>query len=302
MSRRIVVALGGNALLRRGEPLTEANQQRNAEAAALALAGIAEEDQLVVTHGNGPQVGLLALESEAYEEVPAYGLAVLGAESQGMIGFLLQQALRSAIPGRTVATLLTTVLVDASDEAFTQSTKPVGPVYSRNRARRLAQTRGWQLASDGDGFRRVVPSPEPVDILEMEAISVLVESDVLLICSGGGGVPVVEATDGRLRGVEAVVDKDLTSAMLAEKLHADHLLLLTDVSNVELNWGTPDAMALRETTVDELRQHSFQTGSMGPKVEAACRFVERTGRPASIGALSDAPRILAGAAGTQIYP
>jgi carbamate kinase len=296
-----VVALGGNALLRRGQPPTQENQQHNVEAAALALAGIAGTDQCVVTHGNGPQIGLLALESEAYKEVPPYGLDVLGAESQGMIGFLLLQALRSVMPRRKVATLLTTVLVNAKDEAFMAATKPVGPVYPEKHARRLAQLRRWNLAPDGDGFRRVVPSPEPTDILEIEPIRLLVESNVLLICSGGGGVPVAKASDGRLEGVEAVVDKDLTSALLAERLNADHLLLLTDVPNVVLNWRTSEARAVGETTVSQLRQHHFAPGTIGPKVEAACRFVERTGCPASIGSLTDAADILAGIAGTRIH-
>jgi carbamate kinase len=277
VSKRIVVALGGNALLRRGEPLTEETQRRNAEAAAKVLALVATEHQCVITHGNGPQIGLLALESEAYKEVPPYGLDVLGAESQGMIGLLLQQALRNELPGREVATLLTSVLVDALDAAFGKPTKPIGPVYTQDVANRLAAERGWQIAPDGPGFRRVVASPEPIGILELGAIRSLADAGTLLICSGGGGVPVVRQPDGRLEAVEAVGDKDLTSALLAEELGAEELLLLTDVRYVELGWRTPDARPLHETTVAELRRHVFEAGSMGPKVDAACRFVERTG-------------------------
>ena len=302
MPELVVVALGGNALLRRGEPLTEEVQQRNVAAAAPAVAAVARAHRVVVTHGNGPQIGLLALESEAYQDVPPYGLDVLGAESQGMIGFLLEQALRNALDGRTVATLLTSVLVDADDPAFQAPTKPVGPAYPEDVARELAQARGWHIARDGAAFRRVVPSPRPLAILELEAIRILVEAGVLVICAGGGGVPVVRRADGALDGVEGVVDKDRTAALLAEALGADRLLLLTDVANVYAGWGTAAARPIGETSVSELRRLAFEPGSMGPKVEAACRFAERTGRPASIGALVDAPEILAGRAGTTVRP
>jgi carbamate kinase len=302
MSKRIVIALGGNALLRRGEPLTEETQRRNAEVAAEVLARVATKHDCVLTHGNGPQIGLLALESEAYKEVAPYGLDVLGAESQGMIGFLLQQALHTRLPGREIATLLTTVLVGTCDPAFAKPTKPIGPVYGREVAERLAVERGWRIDPDGAGFRRVVPSPEPLSILELTAIRTLADAGVLVICSGGGGVPVIRRYDGRLDAVEGVVDKDLTSALLAEKLGADELVLLTDVRHVELGWRTPEAVSLRETTVTELRGHVFEAGTMGPKVEAACRFVERTGRPAAIGALEEADAIVEGSAGTRIVP
>ena len=302
MPELVVVALGGNALLRRGEPLTEEVQQRNVAAAAPAVAAVARAHRVVVTHGNGPQIGLLALESEAYQDVPPYGLDVLGAESQGMIGFLLEQALRNALDGRTVATLLTSVLVDADDPAFQAPTKPVGPAYPEDVARELAQARGWHIARDGTAFRRVVPSPRPLAILELEAIRILVEAGVLVICAGGGGVPVVRRADGALDGVEGVVDKDRTAALLAEALGADRLLLLTDVANVYAGWGTAAARPIGETSVSELRRLAFEPGSMGPKVEAACRFAERTGRPASIGALVDASQILAGRAGTTVRP
>ena len=297
---RVVVALGGNALLRRGEPLTEETQQRNVNLAAQAIASIAREHNVIVTHGNGPQVGLLALESEAYKEVPPYGLDVLGAESQGMIGFFLEQALRNALPDRSVATLLTSVLVDAGDPAFSHPTKFVGPAYCWDAASELAKARGWLIAPDGKSYRRVVPSPEPRAILELPAIDALVHAGVLTICAGGGGVPVIRKPDGSLEGVEGVIDKDLTSALLAEQLEAGFLLLLTDVANVQTGWGTPDARPIGKTTSAELRALEFAAGSMRPKVEAACRFVERTGGIAAIGALTDAEAILRQEAGTIV--
>jgi carbamate kinase len=213
-----------------------------------------------------------------------------------MIGLLLQQALLNELQGREVATVLTSVLVDAKDAAFAKPTKPIGPLYSEEAANRLAAERGWQIAPDGAGFRRVVASPEPIGILELGAIRSPADAGVLLICSGGGGVAVVRQPNGRLEAVEAVVDKDLTSAMLAE----EELLLLTDVRYVELGWRTPDARPLHETTVAELRRHVFEAGSMGPKVNAACRFVERTGRTAAIGSLGEAEAIVQGRAGTRI--
>lgn len=302
MSELVVIALGGNALLRRGEPLTQEAQERNVTAAATAVAEVARRQRVVVTHGNGPQIGLLALESEAYKEVPPYSLDILGAESQGMIGFLLEQALRNALPQRTVATLLTSVLVAADDPAFLAPTKPVGPSYSEEEALRLTRERGWRIARDGPSFRRVVPSPEPRRVMELPAIEALVAAGVLVICAGGGGVPVVRGTDGQLRGVEGVVDKDRTAALLAESLAADRLLLLTDVTNVYEGWGTTSARPIGQTTIAALRRMTFEAGSMAPKVEAACRFVERTGRPAAIGALEEAAEIMAGRKGTVVLP
>jgi carbamate kinase len=299
---RVVAALGGNALLRRGEPADAETQRHNVERAVRALAGLAEQHELVVTHGNGPQVGLLALQSEAYREVPAYPLDVLGAESEGMIGYLLEQGLDNELPGREVCTLLTQVIVDPSDEAFAHPTKPVGPVYDDVVASRLADERGWAVARDGDGWRRVVPSPEPLRIVELGAIRLLVDAGVIVVCVGGGGVPVVSNGDGGLRGVEAVVDKDLAGALLARALGADALLLLTDVSAVELDRGTPVARPLRHATPDQLRQLDLAAGSMGPKAEAAARFVEASGGMAAIGALEDAVAMLAGAAGTRVRP
>jgi carbamate kinase len=296
---KVVVALGGNALLKRGEPLTEDVQQRNVVAAADAVAVIAREHEVIVTHGNGPQVGLLALENEAYTEVPPYGLDILGAESQGMIGFFLEQALRNALD-RSIATILTSVQVDADDPAFARPSKPVGPVYSENVAKRLQAERGWTIAADGANFRRVVASPEPLRILEMDAIRVLIENAILVICAGGGGVPVCRDARGSFAGVEGVVDKDLTSSLLAEALHADWLLLLTDVDAVYSGWRTPECRPIQSATPAELRQLTLEAGSMAPKVEAACRFVERTGGTAAIGALSDAADMLLAKKGTLI--
>jgi carbamate kinase len=297
---RVVAALGGNALLRRGEPLDAETQRRNVGVAAHALAAVAQEHELVVTHGNGPQVGLLALQAEAYPEGGTYPLDVLGAESEGMIGYLLQQGLRNALPEREVATLLTQVRVDASDPAFSAPTKPIGPVYDRGQAAAVAATRGWAVRPDGPHWRRVVASPEPAGIVEIETIALLVDAGVLVICAGGGGVPVVARPDGTLRGVEAVIDKDLVAALLAIELRADALLLLTDVAAVEAGWGTPAARPVREATPAELRGLGLAAGSMGPKVEAASRFAEATGGRAVIGALEDAAALLGGTAGTTV--
>jgi carbamate kinase len=299
---KIVVALGGNALLRRGEAAEASVQQRNVEAAAAAIAQLADEHELVVTHGNGPQVGLLALQAAAYADVTPYPLDVLGAESEGMIGYLLEQSLRNALPERSVATLLTQVVVDPDDPAFLEPTKPIGPLYDELTARRLAGASGWTVAPDGDGWRRVVPSPAPTSIVELSTIRLLLNAGVIVVCAGGGGIPVVATESGGLRGVEAVIDKDLASGLLAELLSADRLLLLTDVEAVELDHGSPGARPLGETTPDELRAHVFAAGSMGPKVEAACRFVDATGGEAGIGLLSQAAEILAGTAGTRILP
>jgi carbamate kinase len=297
---RVVAALGGNALLRRGEPPEAATQRRHVAEAVRALAALAGTDELVVTHGNGPQVGLLALQAAAYRDVLPYPLDVLGAESEGMIGYLLEQALRNELPGRPVATLLTQIVVDPKDQAFSRPSKPIGPVYSEADARRLAAERGWTIAPDGESFRRVVASPEPLQVVELEAIRLLVAAGVLVICAGGGGIPVIVDDAGALFGVEAVIDKDLSAALLAQLLEADALLMLTDVAAVERGWGTSEAAPIRQATPAELRTLSFASGSMAPKVEAACRFVEAGGRLAAIGALDDAAAILRGEAGTVV--
>ncbi|MGE0067092.1 MAG: carbamate kinase [Solirubrobacterales bacterium] len=300
MDMRILVALGGNALLRRGEPADADAQRHNVELAAAGLAALAGEHELVVTHGNGPQVGLLALQSESYREVAPYPLDVLGAESEGMVGHLLGLALRNALPGRDVVTVLTEVLVSREDPAFACPSKPIGPVYTEADGERLARERGWTVGRDGDSFRRLVPSPEPVEVAELRSLRVLVESGALLICAGGGGIPVVRDADGALRGVEAVIDKDLTAALLADSLGADLLLMLTDVEAVELEWGTERARPLRAADPRQLRTLDLPAGSMGPKVEAACRFVEGGGGRAAIGALADAAAVASGEAGTQV--
>jgi carbamate kinase len=292
---RIVVALGGNALLRRGEQPSVEAQRANVAAAVEALRPLAAEHELVITHGNGPQVGLLALQAEAVVDLPPYPLDVLGAESEGMIGYLLEQALRNALPGQAVATVLTQVVVAPDDPAFAAPAKPIGPVYPERRARVLAGERGWAIAPDGAWFRRVVASPEPLEIVELSTIRALLGEGVLPVCVGGGGIPVVREQDGKLRGIEAVVDKDLAAELLARGVGAERLLLLTDVPAVEL-----DGELLREAGAEELRRHAFAPGSMGPKVEAACRFAERTGGVAAIGALDEAALVLAGRAGTQV--
>ena len=296
--QRIVAALGGNALLRRGEPLEADLQRANVKKAASALAAIAKGHELVVTHGNGPQIGLLALQAAALGGIEPYPLDVLGAESEGMIGYLLEQELRNALPGRDVATLLTEVIVDPSDPAFAHPTKPIGPIYAEEQARILATNHGWVIGPDGTGFRRVVASPEPLKILELATIQLLIDAEVLVVCTGGGGIPVAIA-DGVLRGVEAVIDKDLAAARLAEEIQADVLVLLTDVPGVFRELSRPDSM-IAEAQPADLRSLRLPAGSMGPKAEAACRFVERAGGRAAIGALEDAAALVAGTAGTQV--
>jgi carbamate kinase len=298
---RLVVALGGNALLRRGEPAEAATQRAHVCEAASALAALATEHELVITHGNGPQVGLLALEADAYKAVSPYPLDILGAESQGMIGYLLIQALASQLPEYQVVAVLTQVVVDDNDPAFSDPTKPIGPVYDEVEARRLAAAHGWSIAADGAHFRRVVPSPEPRAIVELQPIGRLVDTGAVVVCAGGGGVPVVRR-GRRLVGVEAVIDKDLTAALLAAELGADRLVMLTDVAYVERDWGLPTARPIAHAGPDELRALGFAAGSMGPKVEAACRFVELSGGRAAIGALSQLRDVVAGAAGTQVEP
>jgi carbamate kinase len=297
---RVVAALGGNALLRRGEPADADTQRRNIAAAVRSLAEIAEQHDLVVSHGNGPQVGLLALQAEAYPEVPPYPLDVLGAESEGMIGYLLEQGLRIELPEREFAALLTQVTVDPADPAFEHPTKPVGPTYEESEARALSDRRGWSVAPDGDHWRRVVPSPEPRRIVGLGAIRTLADAGVVVICVGGGGIPVVEDPGGGMRGAEAVIDKDLAAALLARELGADALLLLTDVAGVEVDHGTPAARPLRAASPASLRELDLPAGSMGPKAEAAARFVETGGRLATICALEDATAALAGKAGTVV--
>lgn len=311
---KVVLALGGNALLQRGAPQDVAEQRRNVERAALQIARIASAsppNDLVVTHGNGPQVGLLALQAEAYTAVPAYPLDVLGAESEGMVGYLLEQALQNHLPDRVVATLFTRTEVRLDDPAFAAPSKPIGPMYNANEAARIVKTRGWAMAVDGTGFRRVVPSPAPVRVLSQQAIAWLLQHGALVIAVGGGGVPVARrdtpATEPdtglqALQGVEAVIDKDAASSLLARGLDADCLLIATDVPALYRDWGLPTQQAIGRTTPGELAGLKFAAGSMGPKVKAACDFVIATGRRAVIGSLDDSEAMLRGDAGTQIAP
>lgn len=300
---RIVVALGGNALLRRGEPMTAEVQRENIRVAAQNLAPLASAHELVVSHGNGPQVGLLALQAAAYQKVEAYPLDVLGAETEGMIGYLIEQELGNLLPvDKPLATILTMVEVDGSDPAFADPTKFVGPVYDRQQAETIAAEKGWVLRPDGQYWRRVVPSPEPRRIFEIRPIRWLLERGTVVICAGGGGVPTMFAP-GReevLTGVEAVIDKDLASELLARELDADLFVMATDVDGVYMGWGTPEQQRLGTVTPTDLRGEQFAAGSMKPKVEAAVRFVGRTGRRAAIGALRDIVNIVSGTAGTNI--
>ena len=297
---RVVAALGGNALLRRGQPLTAQNQRENVAVAARALMPLALRHDLVITHGNGPQVGLLALQNAAYLPDETYPLDILDAESEGMIGYLLEQELGNLLPGRRIATLLTRIEVARDDPAFLHPTKSIGPVYERQEAERLAAERQWTIAPDGAKWRRVVPSPEPRRILELGVIEQLVADGVLVVCAGGGGIPVV-AGHGGYGGVEAVIDKDLAGALLARSLRAGAFLMLTDVDAVYAGWGTPDAAPIRRPVPADLDPSRFAAGSMGPKVAAAKRFAE-AGGCAVIGSLADAERMLAGEAGTVVAP
>lgn len=298
---RLVVALGGNALLKRGEPMTAEVQRRNVRTAAEALAPLAQAHELVISHGNGPQVGLLALQGAAYKPEEAYPLDVLGAETEGMIGYMIEQELGNLLPVEVpFATVLTMIEVDPEDPAFRDPTKFVGPVYARGEAERLAAEKGWAIKQDGDRWRRVVPSPAPRRIFEIRPVKWLLEKGTVVICAGGGGIPTVYDEHHKLRGVEAVIDKDRASALLARELAADAFLMLTDVPAVYADWGAPAQREIRHAAPHALRQLPFAAGSMGPKVEAACEFVETTGKRAGIGRLADAAEILAGDAGTTV--
>jgi carbamate kinase len=303
---RVVVALGGNALLRRGEPLTAENQRANAQRACAALAPLALEHELVISHGNGPQVGLLALQGSAYTAVEPYPLDLLGAQTEGMIGYLIQQELGNQLPiDKRLASLLTLVEVDPDDPAFDDPTKPIGPIYAEDEADRLAAEKGWTFKPDGDSFRRVVPSPLPRGIFGLEPVQWLLEHGAVVVCAGGGGIPVMHTDEAvpagrRLVGVEAVIDKDLASALLAKDLGADALVIVTDVDAVYSGWGTPEQKAIGHVTPDVLGDSEFAAGSMGPKVRAACMFVEETGGIAAIGSIDDTPALLRGEAGTTV--
>jgi carbamate kinase len=303
---RVVVALGGNALLQRGQPLTAENQRANAQTACAALAPVALEHELVIAHGNGPQVGLLALQGSAYTAVETYPLDILDAQTEGMIGYIIEQELGNLLPqARPLATLVTMIEVDGADPAFGNPTKPIGPVYDKAAADRLAAEKGWAFKPDGESFRRVVPSPAPKRIFEIGAIRLLLEQGAVVICAGGGGIP-TRYTDEtvpagkRLVGVEAVIDKDLASALLAIDLEADVLVIVTDVDAAYADWGRPEQRPIRRATPEALRSQGFAEGSMGPKVLAACEFVEKTGKRAVIGSMTDTPALLRHEAGTTV--
>ena len=298
---RIVVALGGNALLRRGEPMTADNQRANIRVATEQIAKIHPGNQLVIAHGNGPQVGLLSLQAAAYTQVSPYTLDVLGAETEGMIGYIIEQELGNLLDFEVpFATLLTQVEVDANDPAFQKPSKPIGPVYTKAEAEKLAAEKGWAIAPDGDKFRRVVASPRPKRIFEIRPIKWLLEKGSIVICAGGGGIPTLYTAPGKLEGVEAVIDKDLCSALLAEQLESDLLVIATDVNAAFIDYGKPTQKAIAQAHPDELERLGFAAGSMGPKVQAACEFARHTGKVAVIGSLSDIEAIVQGKAGTRV--
>jgi carbamate kinase len=297
---RMVVALGGNAILRRGEKPEAEIQRRNVAHSTISIAELAAANELVVTHGNGPQIGFLSALAHSNAEVPPYPLDVLGAESEGMIGYMIEQELGTRLPNRQIATLLTQVEVDVDDPAFGNPTKPIGSYYDQSTAERFVRQFGWELVRDGDMYRRVVASPEPRVIVELATIKLLMAAGVIVICAGGGGIPVVRDPSGARRGIAAVIDKDLASALLAQEIGATGLLLLTDVPAVYTEWRSPSLRAIRRASAAAMRKMSFDPGSMAPKVEAACRFAEATGGWAAIGALQDAAAIAAGEAGTRI--
>ena len=306
---RIVIALGGNALLRRGEPMTTEVQRRNIMVAVKAIAPLAAEHSIVVVHGNGPQVGLLSLQAESYADAEPYPLDVLDAGTQGMIGYLIQQELRSLLPPQQqVATLLTMIVVDPQDPAFSHPSKFVGPVYSKDAGDKLAATKGWTFKPDGSSWRRVVPSPEPKKILEIEPISWLLDRGAVVICAGGGGIPAMYPSSGPgdLVGVEAVIDKDLASSLLAVTVGADLFLIATGVERVAINFNRPDQKWLDRITVgDAKRLHDadqFDRGSMGPKIQALIGYLERGGKAGLITNAENIGRALRGETGTRIVP
>jgi|tagenome__1003787_1003787.scaffolds.fasta_scaffold20986626_3 carbamate kinase len=299
---RIVIALGGNALLQRSEPMTIEVERRNVRIAAEAIAPLTAEHSVVVVHGNGPQVGLLALQADAYKDAEPYPLDILDAGTQGMIGYLIQRELRNVLPpGRPVVTVLTMIMVDKDDPAFTNPTKFVGPVYAKAAADELAMEKGWAFRQDGTAWRRVVASPEPRQVVEIEPIRWLIDRGCVVVCAGGGGIPTMHsAGSDPLAGVEAVIDKDFASELLAEDIGAELFVMATDVDGVYLDFGTSQQRKLADVTPEELADREFPAGSMGPKVEAASRFASKTGGRAAIGSLGDIAGIVAGIAGTNI--
>lgn len=300
---RIVIALGGNALLKRGEPMHYEVQRANVRMACQQIAKVLPGNELIITHGNGPQVGLIALQQNAYTDVPMYPLDAIGAESVGMIGYMIARELTNVVPRSiTVTNVLTQTEIDPNDPAFKQPTKPIGPIYTKEEAEKLSQTHGWTMASDNDKFRRVVASPDPQRILGLSALKTLIENRHLVVCCGGGGVPVYFDSEGQLNGAEAVIDKDLASSLLAISINADLFVIATDVDGVYTDWGKPSQSLIRQIDATSLRRMSFAQGSMDPKVEAACRFAEQTERTAVIGALNQIEKIINGERGTQVHP
>ncbi|HBD13044.1 MAG TPA: carbamate kinase [Porticoccaceae bacterium] len=297
---RTVIALGGNAILQKGQALESEIQANNIARAARNIADIVTNDELAITHGNGPQVGLLALQAEGYPEVTPYPFDILDAESAGMLGYLISLHMDNALPTRQSVALITRVLVDPEDPAFARATKPVGPVYPTAQGDAIARQRGWQMTRISEGMRRVVPSPRPQKIIELSAIEVLLTQGAIVVCCGGGGIPVVQAPNGGLVGVAAVIDKDASSALLASALEADRLIMLTDVEAVYKNWNTDSAKPIQRMSTAELRELEFEEGSMAPKVAAACQFADETGNSAYIGKLTRLPDIIRGLSGTRI--
>lgn len=300
---RIVIALGGNALLKRGEPMHYEVQQANVRMACQQIAKVLPGNELIITHGNGPQVGLIALQQNAYTDVPMYPLDAIGAESVGMIGYMIARELTNVVPRSiTVTNVLTQTEIDPNDPAFKQPTKPIGPIYTKEEAERLSQTNGWTMASDNDKFRRVVASPNPQRILGLSALKTLIENGHLVVCCGGGGVPVYFDQKGQLIGAEAVIDKDLASSLLAISVNADLFVIATDVDGVYTDWGKPSQSLIRQIDAISLQKLTFARGSMAPKVKATCRFVEKTGKAAIIGALDQIEKIIDGKSGTLVHP
>ena len=298
---KIVIALGGNALLKRGEPMTAENQRENVKTACAQIARVYDGNQLIITHGNGPQVGLLALQNNAYKEVPMYPLDVLGAETAGMIGYMIQQELSNTVPGSaSIATVLTQIQVDPKDPAFQKPSKPVGPVYSKEEADKIAAEKGWTMAPDNDKYRRVVASPKPVNIFGLAPLKTLIDNKYIVVCGGGGGIPTWVDDKGKQHGAEAVIDKDLATALLATLIDADLFVIATDVDGAYLDWGKPEQKRIALAAPDAALAFGFASGSMGPKIEAAANFAKATGKDAVIGSLSDIVDIVKGKAGTRI--
>jgi len=300
---RIVVALGGNALLKRGEPLTAKNQRANVCLAAEALAPVCRKHQVIISHGNGPQVGLLAMQSSVYNQEETFPLDVLGAQTEGMIGYMIEQELGNILPfEQPFASILTMVEVDKNDPAFQNPTKPIGPEFGEEDALRLMKEKQWVMRKEGEKWRRVVPSPIPQRIFQLRPIRWLLEKGTIVICTGGGGIPTMYDDERKLHGVEVVIDKDYAGALLAKELEADLYIMATDADAVYSDWGTPNAKALRHVTYDDLKQLQFASGSMGPKVISACWFAEKTRKKAAIGSLADLEKIVSGKKGTIISP